>query len=114
MAFKLTKNPDGDISLGNLRAELMTLTPSSSDYATGGYLVEGIGGATEGTGNVGLDKVLFVVPAGGQGGYVPVWNPATSKVQVFDTGASSGAALTEKANGSDLSAYNFQLLVVGL
>jgi hypothetical protein len=110
--YTLTKNPDGDISLGNLRAELMTLTPSVSDYATGGYLVEGIGGSTENTGNVGLDKVLFVLPVGGQGGYSPVFAPATSKVEMFQQSGAAGA-LAQVAAGVDLSAFNFQLLVVG-
>lgn len=113
MAFKLTKNPDGDISLGNLRAELMTLTPASSDYATGGYLIQGIGGATESTGNVGMDKVLFVIPAGGQGGYSPVWTPSTSKLTIEQPAAANNPQ-GQVAAGTDLSAFNFQLLVVGL
>jgi hypothetical protein len=113
MAYQLKKVPDGDVSLGNLRGEVVDLIPSTSDYATGGYLVQGIGGTTESTGNVGIDKVLFVVPIGGQGGYVPVFNPTTSKVQMFQQGASAGA-LTQVAAAVDLSASTFRLLVVGL
>lgn len=113
MAYQLTKLPDGDLSLGNLRGELIDLLPAPSDYATGGYLIEGIGESTEDTGNVGLYKVLFVLPAGGQGGYVPVWNPATSKLQVFEAGASE-SALGEVPANTNLDAYTFQLLVVGL
>lgn len=108
----LTKNPDGDLSLGNLRGELTTLQPSSSDYVTGGYPVLGIGGTTESTGNVGLDKVLFVIPVGGQGGYDLVFNPLTSNVRVFSV--SGNGPQVEVAANTDLSAYAFQLLVAGL
>ena len=112
MAYNLTKQSDGDISLGNLRAELIPLGPSVSDYATGGYLIQGIGGTTEATGNVGMDKVLFVIPVGGQQGYNPVWQTSTSKMAMFEDSGAVGPfgqvpALT------DLSAYTFELLVVG-
>jgi hypothetical protein len=170
----ITKLPDGDFSLGNLRGELITLQPAVADYATGGYLIQGIGGTTENTGNVGIDKVLFVLPTGGQGGLSLVWNPSTSKLQIFQRGAvtatgtvaststaptittgtnatvtgvvaTNGGALTQTAGasgitgvqaptitstftgtavaagalmevpaGTDLSAYAFQLLAVGL
>ena len=113
MAFKITKTPDGDVSLGNLRGEIVNLQPSASDYATGGYLIQGIGGTTESTGNVGIDRVLFVIPVGGQGGYVPAFNPATSKLQIFQQSAATGALTQPNAN-TDLSAFTFQLLVVGL
>lgn len=112
MAFTLTKLTDGDMSLGNFRGEQVALQPSVSDYATGGYLVEGIGGATETAGNVGVTKVVFVIPIGGQGGYVPVFNPTTSKVQMFEQSAAT-SALTELAASTDLSSYTFNLLVVG-
>lgn len=112
MAYSITKSLDGDISLGNLRAEKATLQPSVSDYATNGYLVQGIGGATESTGNVGIDKVLFVIPCGGQGGYFPVFNPTTSKVRIFQC-AGSAAPGSEVSANTDLSAYAFDLLIVG-
>jgi hypothetical protein len=53
-----------------------------------------------------------VIPIGGQGGYVPVWNPTTSKLQVFQQSAAT-SALTEVPAATDLSAYTFNLLVVG-
>lgn len=90
----ITKNSDGDVSLGNLRGELLTLQPAASDYATGGYLVEGIGGTTESAGNIGLDKVLFVIPTGNQGGVSPVFNTSTSKVQMFESAPSAGIPLS--------------------
>ena len=89
----ITKLPDGDLSLGNLRGELITLQPAVADYATGGYLIQGISGTTETTGDVGLSKVLLVEPAGGQGGISPVWNPATSKMQMLANSPSAGIPL---------------------
>ena len=106
MAYTISKLPDGDLSLGNLRGELVNLQPALSDYPTGGYLIEGIGGTTESTGNVGMDKVLVVIPAGGQQQYSPVWQPATSKLEIW----SAGSQLT--AN-TDLSTLTFELLLLG-
>lgn len=119
MAYQVVKQPDGDLSLGNLRGELVNLNPAAADYATGGYLIEGIGETTESTGNVGLYKVLTAIPAGGQGGFVPVWNPTTSKLQIFESAAvaatpAAAAPLAEVAAGTDLSAYSFELLLIGL
>jgi hypothetical protein len=94
MAYTITKNSDGDVSLGNLRGEIVTLQPAASDYATGGYLVQGIGGNPLTAGDIGMDKVLFAIPIGGQGGYTPVFNPTTSKVQVFGTSPASGVPLS--------------------
>ena len=116
MAYTITKIPDGDCNLGNLNGEFVNLQPSSSDYATGGYAInsqEAVLNNSALTANCDLYKIVTVLPAGGQGGYVPVWNPTTGKLQIFDTGSASGAALSEKANGSDLSAYTFLLLLVG-
>jgi hypothetical protein len=89
----LTLNSDGNLSLGNLRGELLTLQPAVADYPEGGYLVEGIGGNPLTPGNVGMEKVLFVIPVGGQGGLSPVFNPATSKVQMWETSPSAGVPL---------------------
>lgn len=113
MAYKLNKLPDGDLSLGNLRGELVNLVPSVSDYASGGYLIQGIGGTTQNTGNVGIDVVKAVLPVGGQGGYNPVWNPVTSKLQMF-WNASSGSPDGEVTAGTNLAAQTFLLLVLGI
>ena len=121
MAYTITKNPDGDLSLGNLRGELVTLQPAPSDYVKGGYLIEGIGSNPLTPGNVGMDKVLFVVPVGGSGSgsnaantnaYYPEWNTATSKLQVFEP--SGTGPMVEIAAGTDLEAYSFDLLIGGL
>lgn len=113
MAYQLVKQPDGDLSLGNLRGELVNLLPASSDYPLGGYLVQGEAGATESTGNVGLAKVIFIIPIGGQAGYSPVFNPVTSKVEVFQDSTAQGPG-GRVLPGTDLSAFSFGLLVVGL
>ena len=44
MSYVITKQPDGDVSLGNLNGELASLSDSPSDYATGGYAI--VGGET--------------------------------------------------------------------
>ena len=112
MPYTLTKVSDGDNVLGKWRAELVNLQPAVSDYATGGYSIIGIAGTTETTGNVGIEKVQFVIPAGGNGGWMPSWNVTTSKLQVFADSSSNGAS-PEAAANTNLAGYTFQLLVVG-
>jgi hypothetical protein len=121
MAYTITKNTDGDLSLGNLRGELVTLQPAPSDYVAGGYLIEGIGSNPLTPGNVGMDKVLFVTQVGGSGSgsnasnskaYFTEWNTATSKLQVFEP--SGTGPMVEVATGTDLEAYSFDLLIGGL
>jgi len=116
MAYTITKLPDGDLSLGNLRGELVNLQPAISDYPVGGYLVQGIGGATETTGNVGLDKVITAIPCGGQQGYQPTYNPTTAKMQMFYVGSSASlpAAEIELPASFNLAPLTFELLLVGL
>jgi hypothetical protein len=89
----ITKNNDGDVSLGNLRGELITLQPAVADYVTGGYLLQGIGGNPLTAGDVGLTKVLGMISLSGQQGLIPSWNAATQKVQIFQTGADAGVPL---------------------
>jgi hypothetical protein len=115
MAYSVTKLPDGDLSLGNLRGELVALKPALSDYPPGGYLVEGIGGNPLTPGNVGMDKILAVAPVGGQGGVQVAFNPTTSKVQMYYNGSSTAlpGLAVEVPAGYDLSAYTFNLICVG-
>jgi len=110
MAYTVTKNADGDLSIGNLRGELVTLQPAISDYATNGYLVEGI---PPSAGNVGMDKVIFAISVGDASDYVLKFNPVTSKVKVLQQNGTTGQLVEVGAN-TDLSAFAFQLLCVGL
>ena len=90
MPYTVTKNPDGDVSLGSLNGEFVTLQPAVSDYPLGGYeLIGGETAATNGTPNlinVDLWRIANVLPVGGQGGLSPVFNPTTQKVQFFGEG----------------------------
>lgn len=112
MSYVITKQPDGDVSLGSLNGELVSLSDSISDYATGGYAI--IGGETANSNstpnliNCDLWRILTVVPVGGQGGYSPVWNAATQKLQMFPNNS-----LSEASVGTDLSGYVFNLLLIG-
>ena len=46
MSYVITKQPDGDVNLGNLNGEFVSLSDSISDYATGGYaIIGGVGAA---------------------------------------------------------------------
>lgn len=112
MAYTITKLSDGDLSIGNLRGELVNLQPAVSDYPTGGYLIEGIGGSTISAGTVGMDKVLAVIPVGGQQGYSPVWQPSSSKLEMFYISSAPGAGQQVPAS-TDLSALTFELLLLG-
>jgi hypothetical protein len=90
---------------GKIEIRFITLVDSAADYATGGYAL------TAGQG-ISLGAIYFVIPVGGQGGYVPVWNPATGKLQIFEQSAAT-SALTEVPNATDLSAITFNLLIFG-
>lgn len=116
MAYSVTKQNDGDLSLGNLRGELVNLIPASSDYAIGGYLMEGIGGNPLTSGNVGMDKILGVIPCGDNdatSAYFLKWNTSTQKLQVFQD-STNGNPMSEVPANTDLSAFSFQLLLIGL
>ena len=112
MAYTITKVADGDDVWGRARLERVQLQPAPSDYPPGGYPIQGIGGTTEDTGNVGIDKVYFVIPVGGEGGYKPVFNPVTSKLQIFEP--SGNGAMVEVGGGANLFYYSFDLLIGGL
>jgi hypothetical protein len=116
MAFTVTKNPDGDVSFGSWNGELVTLQPSPSDYPPGGYaLVDGVSVVDNPnlSANIDLYRLLVVVPAGGELGYVPSFNSSTKKLAMYQQSAATGQ-LTQVPNGTDLSALSFQLLLLGL
>jgi hypothetical protein len=110
MSYVITKQPDGDVSLGSMNGEFVSLSDSISDYATGGYAL--VGGETANTNaapntiNIDLWQILGVIPISGQGGLSPKWNAATQKLQIY-------SGTTEEPASTDLSGYVFQLLVFG-
>ena len=109
MPYTVTKVADGDNVLGRYRTEHVVLKPAAADYPAGGYALSGI---PPSSGNVGMTKIYFAIPVGGQGGYVWQWNPATAKMQVFQQSAAT-SALTEVPAATDLSALNSNLLLFG-
>jgi hypothetical protein len=117
MAYAVTKNPDGDVSLGSLNGEVVTLQPAAADYATGGYaIISGVQAVNTPTlassVNCDLYRIIGVIPIGGYGGYHLAWNPTTQTLQVFQQSAATGP-LTQVPAATDLSAYAFQLLLIG-
>jgi hypothetical protein len=96
MAYTVTKNADGDVNLGSLAGEIVTLQPAASDYVPGGYALIGgeSGVATPSTINVDLWRISSALPWGGQGGYEPVWNPVTQSVQIYAGTPVAGVPLT--------------------
>lgn len=117
MAATFTKLLDGDVSLGSWNGELMTMQPAAADYPTGGYpIVDGVAVVNSGgtsSANCDLYRVIGALYIGGCGGYRPVYNPATKKIQVFQS-AGTAAADTEVAANTDLSAFTPQFLLFGL
>jgi hypothetical protein len=109
MAATITlQTPDGNVSLGNLRAEFITVTPAAADYATGGYPIVAA--------SIGMTKILTVIPLTQPSGYDPSWNKATGKMQMFGISvATAGATIyagTELAANTTVAA--FDCLVIGL
>ena len=109
MAATITlQTPDGNLSLGNIRAELITVTPAANDYATGGYPVVAA--------NIGMTKILTVIPLSMPSGYDPSWNKATGKIQVLGVQVTTAGATIyaeiEVAATTNIAA--FDCLVIGL
>jgi len=115
VAYTITKIADGDLSLGNLAGEFVALQPSVSDYPSSGYPIIDTSQVVANSAlkaNCDLDKIAFVAPVGGQGGYGPIWNPTTKKLQMFVNGP-SGQPNIEVTAGTDLSKQTFNLLIAG-
>jgi len=83
-----------------------------NEYPAGGYTSVGL--AAHATGSLTALKILAVtmVQSEGSGGYVPMWNPATGKLEVYEAGADA-AALDEVTAGTDLSGELFHLHIYG-
>lgn len=72
---------------GQTEVRFGTINPAASDYVTGGYSL------TPGQG-ISLGKIYWALPIGGQGGVTPVWNPVTSKLQMFGGGSGANTPLS--------------------
>jgi len=101
---------------GALPVRVVTATPAAADYTTGGYTL------TPGSG-IPLGSPIFGVitlgDTGGTGAVVLKWNTSTSKLQAFWSGAvaeggAAAAELAEVTAGTDLSAFTFTLLIIGI
>ena len=90
---------------GAVEVRFVNCTPAAADYATGGYTL------TPGQG-ISLAVIYIVDYIGGLGGYTPVWNLTTQKLQVFQSAAALGPA-TEVPAATDLSGFTFQLVLIG-
>lgn len=110
MAFTITKVPDGDLNLGSRNGELVDLKPATSDYATGGYaIVDGVSVVDNPSLNANCDLYAIdtALPAGNQQQYSLVWQTATKKLEVWSGGS-------QVAANTDLSAFTFRLLLIGV
>lgn len=112
MALTITPSTIHPVDVwGALPVRVVTATPAAADYAAGGYAL------TPGAG-IPLGSPIFgVVVLGDTGGTTGVylkWNTSTSKLQAFGTGAAAAGVLEEVANATDLSAFTFTLLIIGI
>lgn len=115
MAYTIKLQTDGHASFGNFNGDFVNLQPASSDYPLGGYAITGQEQVLNNPGltaNCDLYKVLAAIPIGGQGGYSPVWNPTTQKLEVFQDSTAQGPG-GRVIPGTDLSAFTFGLLLLG-
>lgn len=58
--------------------------------------------------------ILAVVGIGANGGYLPVWDAANGKLQLFTVGGNAGVVAAELANATDVSGTTFKLLVLSV
>jgi hypothetical protein len=111
MALTITKSKIHPEDVwGALPIAIVTAVPAAGDYATGGYTL------TPGAG-IPLGSIFTVIPAGDTGGATGVllkWNTTTQKLQAFWTGAAVSGFLAEVAATTDLSAFTFTLLILGI
>lgn len=102
------QSPDGNLSLGNLRAEMITATPAANDYPTGGYPIVAA--------NMGMTKIITVIPLSMPGGFDASWNKATGKVQILGVQVTvAGATILAQVEATATTNIPaFDCLVIGL
>jgi hypothetical protein len=104
--------PISKSSIGNHWLIIQPLTPASSDYPTGGYVLDP---TLNGQMPDGVIRAVWYVgmnQAAVTSAYTVQYNNTTLKLQVFG-GAASGVAGAEVANAADLSAIVFTVAVIG-
>lgn len=103
------KNPDPDDVWGRHRVTHWTLTLSATAYVTGGFAVTG---QTFGIKGVLGMEVIAGTPPSTTSLYVPFYNSATAKLQLFGTGSADQAALDEIGTGTISLVYLFRITSV--
>lgn len=108
MAGTITATVKNRIPLGGTKyLYLGTMTPDTS-YAAGGDTIAGPAAPA-----LTLPEKIDFFDIVGSAGFLVRWNPETSKVMVFDTGAASGEPFKEAAAAANLSANTFQYIAIG-
>jgi|SRR5579871_7015603 len=104
MAATVTVNvTPTDASVSNRKEKVVDVAYDNS-YPTGGYAIA--------PSAVGLEQILAVLAGGNLAGYIPSYNQATGKLQLFQQSAATGA-LTEVANTTNVSAVSHRLVFFG-
>lgn len=92
---------------GPICADVVSFTGDTS-YPTGGSAFLAAFLTAVGKKNY---SILSVLPQDSKG-YIPAYDAATGKLKLYATGASSGAALAEVTNATNLSAITFVVTVI--
>lgn len=103
------KNPDPDDVWGRHRVTFWTLTLSATAYTTGGFAVSG---ATFGIKSILGMELIAGTPPSTTSTYVPFYNSATGKLQIFGTGTADQAALDEIGTGTITLVWLFRITSV--
>lgn len=92
---------------GESNTQTVTIAPTTSDYATGGYVL------TPGSNGITLTTIYGAMLFAGGAGYQTQFNKSTNAIQVYDP-SSSTENPTELANGTNLSGVTFTFQLVGV
>jgi hypothetical protein len=108
MALTITKAPDGDLSLGNLRGIILNCSTAGSDYVPTGFPIVAA--------NIGLWKIQQMNISSMPSGYDISWNGSTQKLQFYGINAT---ALGTTYPNTELAASSgnpstFQMIAIGL
>ena len=107
MAATATTVFTGNLFGAKQRISVSNITMDAS-YPTGGEAIT--------ANQLGLSRITSVIPAASTTGYVPAWDQANSKLEVFygDYSATVDGVLSEVAATTDLSAVTFTVIAFGV